>query len=513
MSKKLLKSTAVVGIMTFVSRISGLMRDVVIANIIGTGVMADAFFVAFRIPNFLRRIFGEGAFSQAFIPVFTELRAKDDIQARQFVNHMAGQLGLVVFILSVAGTLFAPWLVKLFAYGYIGQPEKLIAATDALRIMFPYLFCVSMVAMSGAVLNTTGDFAVPAFTPVLLNISLILAALWLAPNMQSAASALAFGVLFGGIVQLVFQMPFLLRRGLLPKPKLGSQEASTRVFKLMVPAMFGISVAQINVLIGTLLASFLVTGSVSWLYYSDRLMEFPIGVFGIALATVVLPSLAKVHSSGSAQAFSDLLDWALRWVILIALPACIALMLLATPLVSSIYQLSTVFSVNDVAMSANALVAYSIGVVGIILVKVLAPGFYARQDIKTPVRIGVIAMLVNIGLSIILVQSLAHVGLALSVSLAAWVNAGLLYRQLVRDQIYRPLPGWLTFTCKVSLACLAMAVFLWWLSAPASVWIAADVGERLVWLLRLVVGGIGIYFGVLYALGLRPTVMLLKPSM
>lgn len=270
--------------------------------------------------------------------------------------------------------------------------------------------------------------------------------------------------------------------------------------------------AQINVLVGTLLASFLVTGSVSWLYYSDRLMEFPIGVFGIALATVVLPSLAKVHSSGSAEAFSELLDWALRWVILIALPACIALILLATPLVSSIYQLSSVFSANDVAMAANALVAYSVGVVGIILVKVLAPGFYARQDIKTPVRIGVIAMLVNIGLSIVLVQWLAHVGLALSVSLAAWVNAGLLYRRLVRDKIYRPLSGWFTFIAKVILACLAMAVFLWWLSAPASVWVAAGVAERLVWLLGLVVGGIGIYFGVLYALGLRPAGLLLKPS-
>jgi putative peptidoglycan lipid II flippase len=511
-SKKLLKSTAVVGTMTFVSRVSGLIRDVVIANMIGTGAMADAFFVAFRIPNFLRRIFGEGAFSQAFIPVFTELRARDDIQAREFVNHMAGQLGLIVFVLSVAGTLLAPWLVKLFAYGYIDQPEKLIAATDALRIMFPYLFCISMVAMSGAMLNTIGDFAVPAFTPVLLNIALIIAALWLAPNMQSAASALAFGVLFGGIAQLIFQMPFLLRKELLPKPKFGPQEGSTRVFKLMLPAMFGVSVAQINVLVGTLLASFLVTGSVSWLYYSDRLMEFPIGVFGIALATVVLPSLAKVHSSGSAEAFSELLDWALRWVILIALPACIALMILATPLVSSIYQLSSVFSANDVVMAANALVAYSVGVVGIILVKVLAPGFYARQDIKTPVRIGVIAMLVNIGLSIVLVQWLAHVGLALSVSLAAWVNAGLLYRTLVRDKIYRPLSGWLTFIAKVILACLAMAVFLWWLSAPASVWVAAGVVERFVWLFGLVVGGISIYFGILYGLGLRPAGLLLKPS-
>lgn len=222
MSKKLLKSTAVVGTMTFVSRVSGLIRDVVIANMIGTGAMADAFFVAFRIPNFLRRIFGEGAFSQAFIPVFTELRAKDDIQARQFVNHMAGQLGLVVFVLSVAGTLFAPWLVKLFAYGYVDQPEKLIAATDALRIMFPYLFCISMVAMSGAMLNTIGDFAVPAFTPVLLNIALIIAALWLAPNMQSAASALAFGVLFGGIAQLFFQMPFFIEERVAAQTQAGS---------------------------------------------------------------------------------------------------------------------------------------------------------------------------------------------------------------------------------------------------------------------------------------------------
>jgi putative peptidoglycan lipid II flippase len=511
-SKKLLKSTVVVSVMTFVSRISGLVRDVVIANMIGTGAMADAFFVAFRIPNFLRRIFGEGAFSQAFIPVFTEVRSRDDIQARQFVSHMAGQLGLVVLVLSILGTVFAPWLVKLFAYGYIGQPEKLVAATDALRIMFPYLFCISLVAMSGAILNTVGDFAVPAITPVLLNIALILSALLLAPTMESAASALAFGVLFGGAVQLAFQMPFLLRKGFLLRPKLGANEPSARVFKLMLPAMFGISVAQINVLVGTLLASFLVTGSVSWLYYSDRLMEFPIGVFGIALATVVLPSLAKVHSSGSEKAFSELLDWALRWVILIALPACIALIMLAVPLVSSIYQLSSVFSANDVAMSASALVAYSVGIVGIILVKVLAPGFYARQDIKTPVRIGVVAMIVNIVLSIIFVQWLAHVGLALAVSIAAWVNAILLFSRLVRDQVYRPLAGWFGFLIKVFTACSAMAILLWWLSAPDPVWITASIAERVLWLAGLVFGGAIIYFGVLYVLGIRPTALLLKPN-
>ena len=510
MSKGLLKSTAVVSVMTLVSRVSGLIRDVVMANILGSGGVADAFFVAFRIPNFLRRIFGEGAFSQAFIPVFSELTETNTQEAKRFVNATAGVLALITLVLSILGVIFAPFLVSLYAYGYVEKPEQFNATVDALRVMFPYLFCVSLVAMSAGILNTRNRFAVPAVTPVLLNLCMILAMWFIVPLMNNAAKALAIGVMLAGGIQLLFQVPSLRKEGYLPTFKIDSKNKHTRrVFKLMLPAVFSVSVAQVNMFVNTVLASFLVTGSVSWLYYSDRLMEFPVGVFGIALATVVLPSLSKEHASGSPEHFSKMLDWALRWVIVISLPATFALYVLAVPLLTTIFQYNA-FTINDVLMSGMALQAFAMGVCGFIFVKVLAPGFFARQDTKTPMKVAVISVAINVVLSVVLVKYFQHVGLALSVSIAAWANAVLLFVILLFKKVYRPESGWVMFLMKVSVAVGAMVSVLIYLNVDENVWFALNLFERVSRLGAMVLLGALAYFVVLYLLGLRPQQLLLR---
>lgn len=512
MSSKLLKSTAIVSLMTLVSRISGLVRDVVMAALLGTGVMSDAFFMAFRIPNFLRRIFGEGAFSQAFIPVFSELTERNTAQARDFVNSMSGMLAAITFAITVLGMIFAPAFVRVLAPGYIDEPEKFALTVDSLRIMFPYFFCISLVAMSGGILNTVNRFAVPAVTPVLLNICMIVAMWVLVPLLDDASQALAIGVLIAGFVQLAFQLPSLKKEGYLPRPRIDrNNPAMRRVFGLMLPAIFSVSVAQINMIVNSILASFLITGAVSWLYFADRLMEFPVGVFGIALATVVLPSLSKEYTSGTAESFSKMMDWALRWVIVIAVPASFALYLLATPLLSTILQRGE-FTAYSVEMSALALQAFAIGVCGFIFVKVLAPGFFARQDTKTPMKIAVIAVVVNIICSLILVRVLAHTGLALAISIAAWVNALLLFVVLLRKQIYRPESGWLWFLLRVALAVAAMCWCLRYLNDVPEVWYARSLWERVTSLSVLVVAGAGAYLLSLLVLGIRPQQLLLSPA-
>ena len=509
MSQKLLKSTAIVSVMTLVSRISGLVRDVVMASVLGTSGVADAFFVAFRIPNFLRRIFGEGAFSQAFVPVFAELTESNTQEAKYFVNASAGILALATLLLAILGIVFAPELVGLYAPGYKADPEKMAITVDALRFMFPYLFCISLVAMSAGIFNTLNRFAIPAVTPVLLNICLILAMWLLVPYFDSASRALAIGVLIAGVLQLAFQIPSLKQEGYLPSFALdASNPAVRKVFKLMLPAVFSVSVAQINMFVNTVLASFLVTGSVSWLYYSDRLMEFPVGVFGIALASVVLPSLSKEHIVGSAESFSAMMDWALRWVILIAVPATFALYILAIPLLSTIFMRDA-FSANDVLMSALALEAFAIGICGFIFVKVLAPGFFARQDTKTPMKIAVVSVMVNVIFSIILVRSMAHTGLALAISIAAWVNAGLLFLVLWRRGVYKPESGWLWYLTRIAVAVGVMCATLMWLDQSESVWFAASFLDRVLKLFVLVVAG-GLSYGVsLLVLGMRPKQLLL----
>jgi putative peptidoglycan lipid II flippase len=515
MSRKLLKSTAVTGGMTLISRITGLIRDIIFAGLIGagTGVAADAFYVAFRIPNFLRRIFGEGAFSQAFVPVFAEYRANaPHAETRLFVDHLTGLFGTILFVITLVGVLAAPLLVMALAPGFSTEVAKFDLTVEMLRIVFPYIFFVSLVAMAAGMLNSCGKFAAAAFTPVLLNLSLIGAALLLAPHMERPVVALAWGVFFAGVVQLLFQVPFLYRLKLLPRPRVAWKERHdgvARVFKLMVPAIFGVSIAQVNLLVNTLLASFLVTGSVSWLYYSDRLMEFPVGVFGIALATVILPTLSRRHAEKSPEEFSHLLDWGLRWVCLIAIPASVALVVLAGPMLATMFHFGK-FGANDVLMSSRALMAFSLGLLGFILIKVLAPGFYARQDTRTPVRIGAISMLVNIVLSLALVFPLAHVGLALAISVAAYVNAGLLYVWLRRHDVYRPLPGWGSFLARVTVASGVMGIMLYRGAGDLDTWLAAHTFERVARLAFWVVAGLVTFAALAGALGLRPRQMSLR---
>ena len=516
MSRKLLKSTAVTGGMTLLSRISGLVRDVLFAGLIGAGagVSADAFYVAFRIPNFLRRIFGEGAFSQSFVPVFAEYKVKYTVEeTRAFVNHLAGVFGAILFVITLIGVIAAPILVMVLAPGFINDPHNKYALTvQMLRVTFPYLFFISLVAMAAGILNTYGRFAAAAFTPVLLNLSLIGAAVWLAPHMAEPVTALAWGVFIAGVVQLLFQIPFLRGIKMLPRPRLLVRERHDgvmRVFKLMLPAIFGVSVAQINMVVNTVLASFLVTGSVSWLYYSDRLMEFPLGVFGIALATVILPSLARRHVSNSREEFSHLLDWGLRWVFLIAVPAAVALVVLSGPLLATFFYRGA-FGANDVQMSANALMAFSLGLLGFILIKVLAPGFYARQDTKTPMRIGVISLIVNILLSLLLVFPLKHVGLALAISLSAFVNAGLLFVTLRRHDVYRPLPGWGVFFARVIFASAIMGAVLFWGAGDINSWLQASSWQRVYRLSIWVLTGAAVYLLTVMAFGVRLAQLLLK---
>jgi putative peptidoglycan lipid II flippase len=512
-TRKLIQSTAVTGGMTLVSRITGLARDMVFAGLIGAGagVAADAFYVAFRIPNFLRRIFGEGAFSQAFVPVFSEYRTRATVEeTRAFVDRLTGVFGVTLFLVTLAGVLVAPLLVTVLAPGFLAQPHKYDLTVQMLRIMFPYLLFVSLVAMAAGILNSYGKFGAAAFTPVLLNLCLIGAALWLAPRMDEPVLALAWGVFLAGFVQLLFQIPFLRAVRMLPRPrfKLG-HDGVGRVFRLMLPAIFGVSVSQINLLVNTLLASFLATGSVAWLYYSDRLMEFPLGVFGIALATVILPNLSRKHAARSHEEFSHLLDWALRWVALVGVPASAALIVLSGPLLTTFFHYGA-FNAHDVRMSASALMAFSAGLVAFILVKVLAPGFYARQDTKTPVRIGVISMLVNIVLSLALVLPFQHTGLALAITLAAFVNAALLYRRLRALDIYRPEPGWPPFLMRVILAAIGMTALLAWGVGDLEQWLAATVRERVLHLTWWVVAGLAAYGGLAAALGVRPAQLLLR---
>ncbi|VFN03352.1 MAG: putative peptidoglycan lipid II flippase [Candidatus Kentron sp. G] len=502
---RLFGRTVTVGFNTFISRIAGLARDIVIASVFGAKEEADAFFVAFRIPNLLRRLFAEGAFSQAFVPVLSEYKSRySHAQVRNLVAHVLGVLGGIVGFTTLVGILAAPVLIILFAPGFfLHNGDKYALTVQMLMITFPYLFFITLTAAAGGILNTYGRFGVPAFTPVLLNASLIGTTIWLAPHMAEPVTALAWGVFIAGVAQLLFQMPFLYRMRLLVWPRLrGSHEGVRKIMKLLIPALFGVSVSQINFLVDILIASFLVTGSISWLYYSDRLMEFPLGVFGIALATVILPSLSRKHAEGSMTEFSGTLDWALRLTLLIALPAAIGLAVLAQPMLTTLFQYGALGE-YDIEMATRSLIAYTLGLIGFVCIKILAPGFYARQDTRTPVRVGAIAMLANIVLNLILVFPLAHAGLALATTLSAFLNAGLLYLGLHRQGIYRPGPGWGKFAARVSLAGLVMMGLLWFMKGEPSSWFAAGVATRTIRLLGLIsVGALG-YFCILFLLGVR----------
>lgn len=511
----LLCSSGVVSFFTMLSRFLGLARDVVFARVIGAEALADVFFVAFKIPNFFRRLFAEGAFAQAFVPILGEYREKGSAAAvRELVSRVAGNLGLTLILITLLIMLASPLMAAIFAPSwYMDNPSKFAATAEMLRITFPYLLFISMTGVAGAVLNSYDRFAVPAFTPILLNVTLIAAALIGAPLFEQPAYALAWGVLVAGIVQFVFQLPFLRTIHMLPMPRVDWQHSGVKkMLALMAPAIFGVSVSQINLLLDTVLATFLPTGSVSWLYYSDRLSELPLGVFGIAIATVILPNLSRHHISQSNQAFSQTLDWALKMILVIALPAAAALILLAEPILVTLFYYGEVMTLRDMAMASLSLQAYAVGLIAFMLIKVLAPGFFARQDMRTPVRIGIIAMVLNMLFNLALVIPLhhywqvGHLGLAAATSLSAFINAILLFLTLRKKAIYQPSRGWFRFF--VGLV-ISVAIMLLVLSQLLQIFGGSEAIYHQDWLQRItsiaLLCGLGFtaYVACLFVFGFR----------
>ncbi|MFA7268546.1 MAG: murein biosynthesis integral membrane protein MurJ [Sterolibacterium sp.] len=500
----LLKTLATVSAMTLLSRILGFVRDFVIARSFGAGLATDAFFIAFRLPNLLRRLFAEGAFSQAFVPILAEYKnQRGAIETKRLVDHVATLLALILMAVTALGMVLTPLLIYLTAPGFAADADKFALTVELTRMTFPYILFMSLVALAAGVLNTWSRFALPAFTPVLLNLSFIAMALLAAPYFDPPVLALAWAVLLGGLLQLGIQLPALARIGMLPRFSFSLKDPGVnRILKLMLPAVLGVSVAQISLIINTIFASFLPHGSVSWLYYADRLMEFPAGLLGAALGTILLPSLSKSHADARPEEFSALLDWGLRLTLLLTLPAALALALLAVPLLATLFQHGA-FTSADVLQTRSALVAYSIGLAGLILVKVLAPGFYARQDIRTPVKIALITLALTQLMNLAFIGWLRHAGLALAIGLASCINAALLYRGLRRNSTYTPLAGWAKFLSKLLLALAVLGLLLWFGMGSENAWLQMASGEKIVRLAILVGCGGLAYFGCLAMLGFR----------
>ncbi|PAV02413.1 murein biosynthesis integral membrane protein MurJ [Arsenophonus sp. ENCA] len=500
----LLKSLAAISSMTMFSRILGFIRDAIIARFFGAGAATDAFFVAFRLPNLLRRIFAEGAFSQAFVPILAEYKNQQGDEAtRTFIAYVSGLLTLILAIVTLAGILAAPWIIYITAPGFTDTPDKFDLTVRLLRIIFPYILLISLVSLSGAILNTWNRFSVPAFAPTLLNISMIISVLLLAPYCEPPITALGWGVFAGGILQLLYQLPYLQKIGMLVLPRISFRNSGVwRVLKLMGPAIIGVSVSQISLIINTIFASFLQSGSVSWMYYADRLMELPTGVLGVALGTILLPSLAKSFSTGDHKEYQRLMDWGLRLCFLLALPCAIALVILAEPLTVSLFQYGN-FTAYDAVMTQRALIAYCVGLMGLIVVKVLAPGFYSRQDIKTPVKIAIITLILTQLMNLAFIGSLKHAGLALSIGLAACFNALMLYWQLRRQAIFSPLAGWGKFLLKLIAALIVMVAVLLLLLNFMPSWEQGNMLIRITRLLLVVFAGAMSYFVALFIFGFR----------
>lgn len=528
----LLRSTAVFSAMTFLSRVSGLVRDQVYAAVFGASPAMDAFVVAFRIPNFMRRLSAEGSFSMAFVPVLAEYKEKHgQAEVKALVDRVAGTLTAFLLVLTAAAVIAAPWIMPVFAPGFGADTEQGRLAAEMLRITFPYALFISLASLAGGILNSYQRFAIPALSPVLLNLSMITAALCVAPLMQEPVLALAWGVFAAGILQLVFQLPALAKLGLLPRPRLGFKHPGVRkIMRLMVPTLFGSSVAQVNLLLNTIMASFLIGGSVTWLYYTDRLLEFPLGMFGVAIGTVILPHLSGRHAATDPQGFSKALDWGFRLCLLIGVPACLGLILCAEALIATLFQHGN-FTAHDTQMSRLSLMAQSIAVPAFLLVKVLAPAFYSRQDTKTPVKSAVVSVIANAVFTISLLLGLlyltdagraaltaasghlfdalghvsgAHACLALAIALAGWLNALQLWWYLRRVGVYEMQPGWRRFLRQLAVAAIGMTVVVLALLAFWQGWTAWPWWER-VWKLAVVVGsGAAVYAALLWLQGIRP---------
>ncbi len=500
----LLRAAASVSGMTLLSRITGLIREMLLASFFGAGLAFDAFVVAFRIPNLLRRLFAEGAFSQAFVPILGEYRTRHGDEAtRVLAGKVLAVFAAGLFVTTLVGIVAAPAIVYLSASGFARDADKFALTVTMVRICFPYILFVSLVSFCAGLLNTYAAFKAPAFTPVLLNLVFIAFALLVAPRLERPILALAWAVFFGGLAQLLFQIPFLKHIGMLPRPRWDPRdEGVIRILKLMAPAALGVSVAQVSLLINTQIASYLRDGSVSWIYYADRLMEFPSALLGVALGTVLLPSLVRHHASDDTGAYSRLLDWGLRITLTLALPASVALAMLAVPLISTLFWHGE-FLRADVMMTRNALIAYAVGLAGIILVKVLAPGFYAKQNIRTPVKIAIVTLVVTQALNAAFVPLFQHAGLALSISVGACFNAAMLWWLMRRSGAYRPEPGWGAFLLKLAVALYLMGGALWYAMGREASWFEISTAERVVKLAWVIAAGSAAYFAALWVMGFR----------
>ncbi|MFQ3176730.1 MAG: putative peptidoglycan lipid II flippase [Psychromonas sp.] len=511
MSKKLLRSGLIVSSMTLISRILGLLRDVVIANLMGAGAAADVFFFANKIPNFLRRLFAEGAFAQAFVPVLTEYEKKQSFdEVKKLVAAVSGTLGTIITIITLLGVLGSSVITALFGFGWFldwwnGGPDgqKFELASFMLKITFPYLWFITFTALSGAILNTLGKFAVAAFTPVFLNVAIISCALFVSPHLQQPEIGLAMGVFIGGAIQFFFQLPFLRKEKLLVKPTWNWHHPGVvKIRVLMIPALFGVSVSQINLLLDTFIASFLQTGSISWLYYSDRLLEFPLGLFGIAIATVILPSLSSSHVTKSIDDFAKTLDWGMRMVCILGFPAMLGLIILAEPMLRVLFMRGEFVS-HDVAMASMSLWAYGSGLLSFMMVKILAPGYYARQDTRTPVKYGIIAMVSNMGLNIIFAIPYGYVGLAIATSISATLNASLLWFGLYQKGIYQKQKDSVSVLLRIMIAGLVMAAGLVTFNPALQEWSQLTWLAAALKLFYLIVAGAVLYLFALGLTGLR----------
>lgn len=511
MSRRLLKSSLVVSSMTLISRVLGLVRDVVVANLMGAGASADVFFFANKIPNFLRRLFAEGAFSQAFVPVLTEYHASGDMdKTRQLIAKTSGTLGVIVTLVTLVGVLGSGVVTALFGAGWFidwlnggEDAAKFELASFMLKITFPYLWFVTFVALSGSILNTMGKFAVSSFTPVFLNIMIILSAWFISPKLAQPEVGLSIGVFLGGLVQFLFQLPFLIKAKVLVKPQWGWHDPGVvKIRTLMIPALFGVSVSQINLLLDTFIASFLATGSISWLYYSDRLLEFPLGLFGIAIATVILPALSRKHVDAHNEGFAHTMDWGIRMVMLLGLPAMLGLMVLAKPMLMVLFMRGE-FSPYDVEQASLSLFAYASGLLSFMMIKVLAPGYYSRQDTKTPVRYGIVAMVSNMFFNVIFAYFWGYVGLAMATALSALINMLLLYRGLHQANVYQLSRQTLLFITKLLIAGGGMVVVILWRLVDLDIWLSWSLMLRAINLCELILLGGGSYLVIALLLGVR----------
>lgn len=508
--KSLLRSSLLTGSMTMLSRVLGLIRDIVLASVLGAGGAMDAFAIAQKIPNFFRRLFAEGAFSQAFIPVLSEYREKGTHAAvKELVDKVAGCLGSILLLVTVIGVLGAVGFAYIFGYGYADEPEKFSLLTDLVRITFPYLMLISLTGFAGAILNSYDRFAIPAVTPVFLNVFMIAAALLVADFFPNPAYALAWSIVAAGIFSLLFQLPFLRQIHLLPSPKLDwSHPGVKRILVLMTPALFGVSVSQLNLLLDSMIATMLGDGAVSWLFYSDRLVELPLGVFGVAIATVIMPGLSRLSATQSGEKFSQMLDWAIRFVVLIALPATLALIILAEPILYTLFYHGEMKQ-SDILMSSYSLKAYALGLFAFMLIKVLVPGYFARQDMKSPVRIGIIAIFANILMKplvvipLVMLWGMGHVGLAFTTAMAAYVNAWLLYRGLRKSEVYSPASNWPALWLRYGAANLALVAVLTGFLLLWNIWPEWSALERILRLMVICVVGFVVYLLMLFAVGVR----------